>query len=214
LGGSLAPFSAFGKGGSMSQSNREDEIDSVIQKVVGSLRDHALGDIKKASAGGSKMGAFILCSCLIDAMEGFIKGADTNGDDYRQFVKNYQPSYNGEHLYRNLRCKLVHSYSESGSYLFVDNKPGHHHKKVNGRMIINLENFIDDIENALKKFEINAFDINERELRAHFSNRAAKNGVIGVTTIIPGDPDMASGPGAYDSPNEYIGDLLSRARTR
>jgi hypothetical protein len=109
-------------------------------------------DIKRASAGGSKMGAFILASCFIDYMAGFACGRETKGSDYKNFVSNYLPSiYEPQKLYSDLRCKLVHNYSEGGSYWFTDNNPQLHGKTENGRTIINLENFIDDLENALHK---------------------------------------------------------------
>ena len=109
-------------------------------------------DIKKASAGGSKMGAFILASCFIDCMAGFVCGGETGGRDYKNFVGNYLPSiYDPSKLYKDLRCKLVHNYSEGGSYWFTDNKPHLHGQTENGRTIINLENFINDLENALHK---------------------------------------------------------------
>ena len=109
-------------------------------------------DIKKASAGGSKMGAFILASCFIDYMTGFVCGHETKGSDYKSFVTNYLPSvYDPSKLYKDLRCKLVHNYSEGGSYWFTDKKPHLHGQTESGRTIINLENFIDDLEDALRK---------------------------------------------------------------
>jgi len=44
----------------------------------------ALDDVKNACKGGSKMGAFILASCFIDYMAGFMKGG---GDDH---IQRYQ----------------------------------------------------------------------------------------------------------------------------
>ena len=46
-------------------------------------------DIKRASAGKSKMGAFILASCFIEYMAGFVAGKETNREDYKKFVKDY-----------------------------------------------------------------------------------------------------------------------------
>jgi len=63
------------------------------------------------------MGAFILCSCLIDAIAGFRKGCDTDRYDYKGFIYKNMTSYDKEKMYSDLRCKLVHSYSEGGSYL-------------------------------------------------------------------------------------------------
>lgn len=162
----------------------ETMSDSVkINTVIDSLKRCALGDIKKASTGGSKMGAFILCSCLIDAMAGFIKGADTERSDYKNFVRDYLSSYVPENLYNDLRCKLVHSYSEGGSYLFVDAKSHLHLQINNGKTIINLENFIIDIENALSGFSRKLQDSNETTLRQNAIQRLDNNGIIQVFTL-------------------------------
>jgi hypothetical protein len=109
-------------------------------------------DIKRASDGGSKIGAFILASCFIDYMAGFAVGKQSNGKDYKAFVKNYlPPCYVPDKLYTDLRCKLVHNYSEGGSYIFVDGEPQLHKQMDGNKMIINLENFIDDLETAFQK---------------------------------------------------------------
>jgi len=41
------------------------------------MRDMAFLDIKRASAGQSKIGAFILASCFIEYMSGFVTGKET-----------------------------------------------------------------------------------------------------------------------------------------
>ena len=156
--------------------------DVKIKLIIDSLTENALGDIKRASHGGSKMGAFILCSCLIDAIAGFIKGADTNEEDYKDVIKKYLPSYNPKKLYKDLRCKLVHSYSEGGSYLFVDNKPDRHLVEDAGKIIINLENFISDIESALETFNAALLDTSNNQLRNAAIRRLDKNGILKVFT--------------------------------
>ena len=124
----------------------------ILNHIKNALYDMAFLDIKRASDGGSKMGAFILASCFIDCMAGFVCGRKTTRKDYEHFVRNYLPSlYDPSKLYKDLRCQLVHNYSEGGSYWFVDNKAQLHGKTVCGRIIINLENFINDLENALNK---------------------------------------------------------------
>ncbi len=166
-----------------------------IATIIESLKHCALGDIKKASTGGSKVGAFILCSCLIDAMAGFIKGADTGQRDYKDFVRDYLSSYVPENLYQDLRCKLVHSYSEGGSYLFVDAKSHLHLQKNNGKTIINLENFIDDIENALNEFSRKLQDPSETALRQKAIQRLDNNGIIQVFTLsLPGATSSLTPP--------------------
>ena len=153
--------------------------DEKIEAIIYSLTTHALGDIRRASEGKSKMGAFILCSCLIDALSGFEKGSDTQGADYISFVGKRLASYNGSDLYKDLRCKLVHSYSEGGSYSFVDAEPQLHGATHGGRIVINLENFIAEVQGALEAFatDIRGADVT---LRGKALARLNSNGVIGV----------------------------------
>ena len=157
--------------------------DEKILKIVQSLTVHALGDIKRASSGGCKLGAFILSSCLIDAMAGFVKGQDTIRKDYINFVTRYMPAYDGNKLYYDLRCKLVHSYSVGGSYIFLDAKPEHHMKISGTKIIINLENFVSDVENALKKFCKRLQNPYETQLRLKALKRLDNNGIVGVVEL-------------------------------
>ena len=126
---------------------------AIVVRLKSVLYDMAFLDIKRASSGNSKIGAFILASCFIEYMAGFVCGRKTTRKDYEYFVRHYlPPMYNPSKLYTDLRCKLVHNYSEGGSYWLKDNKPQVHGQTVNGRTIINLENFIDDLENAFHRF--------------------------------------------------------------
>ena len=143
--------------------------EDTIEKIETGFREMALDGIKKASAGGSKMGAFILVSCFIDCMAGFVKGgkANTTKDDYKDFVKNYLPSYNKENMYHDLRCKLVHNYSEGGSYVFVADLSDLHQKPAkNGKSYINLEDFICDVEHAMKRLLREIKTINKMQTKA------------------------------------------------
>lgn len=155
--------------------------DAKIKIIIDSLRDNALEDIKRAAMGGSKIGAFILCSCLIDAVAGFTKGGDTQGADYKTCIGKYLPTYNGQNLYEDLRCKLVHSYSEGGSYWFTDSKPNlHHTKHMDGKIIVNLETFITEIETALTAYSNELTNTTNFALRAKAVKRFDGNGIIQV----------------------------------
>ena len=124
----------------------------IISYIKNVLYNSAFLDIKKASSGNARMGAFILASCFIDYMAGFVCGRKATGKDYKDFVSHYlPPMYNRSKLYKDLRCELVHNYSEGGSYWFKDNNPELHGKVIDGRTIVNLENFIGDLENAFNK---------------------------------------------------------------
>lgn len=155
-----------------------------IEAIIASLTENALGDIKRASSGGAKMGAFILCSCLIDAIAGFMKGNDTRECDYKHFVGKYMPAYDAEKIYTALRCKLVHSYSEGGSYWFKDNMESLHLSKLdNEKTIVNLENFIAEIESALQKYTSDLRITKNLALRNNAIKRYDLNGVIQVVPL-------------------------------
>lgn len=154
-----------------------------LNHIKFALYDMAFLDIKRASAGQSKMGAFILSSCFIEHMAGFIAGRETTNKDYRQFVEDYLPGlYDPEKLYRDLRCKLVHNYSEGGSYMFADAKPALHGKKVDTKMVINLENFIDDLEAALRKVFKELDTDPGKQKKAE--DRYDKIGLMGIARIV------------------------------
>lgn len=153
--------------------------DKFINYLWHSLYDMAFLDINRASRGESKMGAFILSSCFIEYLAGFRYGKETNGNDYKEFVKSYLPQYNKDKLYKDLRCKLVHNYTEGGSYTFVDNKASlHMQTTTDKKTVLNLENFVEDIETALKKYfeELKANDsLYELAIR-----RYKKLGILGI----------------------------------
>lgn len=153
-----------------------------INHIKFALYNMAFLDIKRASVGKSKMGAFILAGCFIDYMAGFIAGRETTNKDYKQFVRDYLPPlYDPEKLYKDLRCKLVHNYSEGGSYVFVDASPKLHGQKINGKLVINLENFIDDLELALRKM---LMDLDTNSVKQKMAvDRYDKIGLLGIGQI-------------------------------
>ncbi len=153
----------------------------IINSIKKSLNDMAFHDIKRASNGKAKMGAFILCSCFIEYMAGFVAGKETTKNDYIKFIEKYIPGYDANKIYKDLRCKLVHNYSEGGSYLFTDAHPElHNAKSSDGRTVINLENFIEDLGKALNKLldEIENDPIIQKSAEIRYDE-------IGIITIIP-----------------------------
>jgi len=179
--------------------------DQKITAIATSLKDNALGDIEKASSGGSKMGAFILCGCLIEAIAGFIKGSDTYATDYKCFVCRYLTSYDKEKIYMDLRCKLVHSYLEGGSYWFDDNNPANHLKaRPDGKVVINLENFVTEIQIALNEYCEQLKDPANVSLRQKAIRRLDENGIISVV-------ENASSTGSLSGTDCLSGALSGRA---
>jgi len=118
-------------------------------------------DIERASIqGNAKLAGFILGCCFVDAMAGFYFGIDKEeakrnaGERFKEFVKKYLPKYDKEKLWEDLRCGLVHSYAEGGTYVFTDaNKAGFHFDRTpKGKIILNLEDFCADLREAYRKF--------------------------------------------------------------
>ncbi|HNY35974.1 MAG TPA: hypothetical protein PLD14_01720 [Candidatus Pacearchaeota archaeon] len=126
----------------------------IIKRITLSIKEMALGDVKRAMIGKSKMGSIILGSCLMDCLATFYYGNCSTGKNYRSFVDKFLPQYDSRNFYEDLRCKLVHDYSEGGSYVFKDNKPIEHLKKYkkSNKIIINLENFVEELEKIVDDY--------------------------------------------------------------
>jgi len=124
----------------------------IIDHIKDTLYDKAFSDIKKVLSVNLKNVAFILSSCFIDYMAGFLCGGKTGNQEYKDFVREYLKQYDADDLWLSLRCKLVHNYSEGGAYWLKSNQPQLHRTVVNDKTIINIENFIDDLESAFHQF--------------------------------------------------------------
>jgi len=158
------------------------ERNNKIEEIKKSLSEMAFKDIIKASNGGAKMGAFILASCFIDYLTCLFFNEDSTKRNYKEFVKIFLDTYDPENLYGDLRCKVVHNYSEGGSYIFTDNQGQLHLKRArDGRIILNLEDFIKDIETAMYKY----FALLESDSACldRAINRIKKVGILGVGPV-------------------------------
>jgi hypothetical protein len=132
-----------------------EELVKILDKY---LLGWAFGDIDRASKGEAKLGAFILSACFIDAMAGFYKGIDReeakrrSGPRFKDFVGEYLKQYDPQRLWEDLRCGLVHSYAEGGSYEFTHSQPQLHFlKSSRGRTILNLEDFLENLMEAYNR---------------------------------------------------------------
>ncbi len=119
----------------------------------------AFQDIDRASKGEAKLGAFILGACFVDAMAGFYNGIDRkeaktrSGLRFKGFVEEYLQQYDSQKLSEDLRCGLVHSYAEGGSYEFTHSQPQlHFMKSSRERTILNLEDFLKNLREAYDGF--------------------------------------------------------------
>jgi hypothetical protein len=122
------------------------------------------------------MGAFILASCYIDYLSCYYFNCESTKEHYIDFVNEFLEGYNGKDLYEALRCKLVHNYTEGGRYGFIHDKPDLHLKKRGNKTIINLNNFISDIERAKDKY-FKLIDRKEK-YRSRLISRYKKVGIL------------------------------------
>jgi len=130
--------------------------DAIVERAKHAILNMALGDVKKASAGGAKMGAFILAACVIDYLACLYAGHDSNATIFRDFVRQFfdDKRYDPDDLWDAIRCKLLHSYTvKEGKYAYTDNNPQLHFKQdKSGRTYINLEDFVSAVERAAHNY--------------------------------------------------------------
>lgn len=125
-----------------------------IEWIIHSFSQYNLRDIKEInnSSLDFTIAEFILCSCFIDQISGFRYNIKEVGKRYKQFVQEYMPDYNANELYKDLRNKLVHNYSTGNFYGLTRKSADLHLHTVNELKVLNLENLIKDLENALNRY--------------------------------------------------------------
>ena len=147
-------------------------------------------DIERTSIhGDAKLAGFILGACFIDAMAGFYVGIDKksmrsgSGKRFKDFVKKYMPKYDAKKLYEDLRCGLVHSYAEGGSYVFTDaNKAGFHFNTTpRGKIILNLEDFLCDLREAYNRLRHSI--LNDNKIFSKAKKRYLSMHLMGIVNI-------------------------------
>jgi hypothetical protein len=160
----------------------ENEIEG-IDRITIALRDYALGDIKKIMTGNNVLASFILCSCFIEQVATYRYGTPNVGHpEFRQFIDDYLVGYDSQKLRADLRNKLVHNYSLGETYsLTMQSRDAHLRKATNGSIILNLENFVDDLEQALHRF-LNQL-VTEPTVRKLAFKVLSKNHIIGMSNI-------------------------------
>ncbi len=116
----------------------------------------ALADMKNCLNANPNLPVFILGVCFIDALSGFAFGKTKKHDNqdkgrFKNFVKRYLTGYNADDLWE-VRSDLLHSYA-THQYSFANKKSYLHNKTtVDGKKIINDEDFYSDIETAYRNF--------------------------------------------------------------
>lgn len=192
----------------------------IIASIKRCLKVWALGDIYKAllldpknkiqketvlnSEKAAVRGAFILACGLIDAMSCYFYAAESNGDNFRRFCEeeHYMPGYNAfgrvNDLYFSLRCGMLHNYQPKNIrgntttiFALTHNKPEMHLKQESNTVYINLQNFIEDVHNAVDKFFDRVEEAGTPE-RARTLNWAKEHGWFAEIPIIETEASISS----------------------
>jgi hypothetical protein len=141
-----------------------------ISDIITAFETYALGDIKNVKKHKMPIAAFILGVCFIDQVSGFIydkrkPGQKSNSDRSKKFVSEYLNKvsikpYDKDDLIELLRNKLVHNYSVTDNktpkrqkYVLGYDEPRLHLHKEGDVIVINIEGFITDLENAFKLYK-------------------------------------------------------------
>lgn len=156
--------------------------DEIINQIEHSLRNYDLRDIKLISKQDTVIASFILCSCFIEHLCTFRYGMpkQIGWEEFSNLVKEYLPKYDAEKLREDLRNKLVHHYSLGETYGLVMGYPNLHlQNKAPNQKLLNLENFINDLEDAFNSY-ITDLRNNKGNLRQLAVNAFEKVKIIGL----------------------------------
>lgn len=127
-----------------------EEKDKIIEDIIKAFGRYALGDIRDAAKRKKPLAAFILCTCFIDQLAGFVYYSKKD-NRAELFVGEFMKKYEGMDLYHSLRNKLVHNYSTAGLYRLSYNKERETKNSSQNLRMLNLHRFIKDIEIAFNK---------------------------------------------------------------
>lgn len=125
--------------------------------ILGSI-DETYTATRDGENGSTPLAAFILVSCAIDFMSGFLEGIDSfepsaSGKLYRRYVERYMPAYNSKDVFRNIRCRLAHNYTVGDAVALIhNNSSAHDPLGSRGDKIINFENFYADFRIGVERY--------------------------------------------------------------
>ncbi|TET54055.1 MAG: hypothetical protein E3J64_02545 [Anaerolineales bacterium] len=159
------------------------DLDLWVDEFERYFDQRVVREIRTAIEVGLETAPYILISCAIDFLVTFWAGADSTRTRYRDFVNAYFTEYDGEHLYTELRCRMVHSHTVGDRAVICWDEPDLHKRAVSdGRAILNLEQFFADFLEAVQRY-FAELRTSGRLLRNHIA-RFDETGVLS-----PLDPD-------------------------
>jgi len=115
--------------------------------------ERILSEIRTTIEIGLQTAPYILISCAIDFLVTFWAGADSTRTHYRNFVNTFFIGYDGENLYRELRCRMVHNHTVGERAIICWDEPDIHRcTTVDGTVVLNLGQFFDDFIQAKNRY--------------------------------------------------------------
>jgi len=136
--------------------------DQIIEDIINSMENFNIGDIKKISAQGLMIAAFMLSGCCIDQLSNYryykqITGRSENFKRFKKFVDEYFPPLyqnKGGDLYSWVRCSLVHNYSTQGNFSLAKGvQEGHYRIAINNAEVLDIDSFVSDLTSAWEKYK-------------------------------------------------------------
>ena len=110
-------------------------------------------EIARAIEVGLQTAPYILISCAIDFLTTFWAGANSTRARYRDFVNAFFAGYDGESLYRELRCRMVHNHTVGETAIICWDEPDLHGCTIgDGTVVLNLEQFFQDFIEAKNRY--------------------------------------------------------------
>lgn len=157
------------------EANKMAQLDDLIHKL-GNMAYKDIVDI--TSSGKAPLAIFLLCTCLIEQMATYRYGSNGN---IKKFVKKYMPQYDGDVMHAT-RNRINHNYSLHEKYaLAIGARNAHLVEDKNGAIIINMENFVEEIGAVFNQF---AADLRQdKGIRNNALNTLKKYGILNQTTI-------------------------------
>jgi len=159
-----------------------------VKGVLYSLKEFALGDIRKSRKEDMLIASFILSFCFISTLSAYryYRSRELKSDEekFKYFIKEYfDSSYHpyADQLYKDLRSKLVHNYSANKRFVLSDEQKDWHLVIKNSKIFLNVDVFIVDVENAYSRYIRHLEESDEVKQRALGHYRAW--GILGLHVI-------------------------------
>ena len=126
-----------------------NDISLFIDEFEVYIDQQVIGEIQKAIENKMGAAAYILISCAIDCLSSFWCDEDSTGVIYMAFIDEFFSGYDADHLYKDLRCRLVHNYTLGENIIMCWGEASIHKSRTNkGETVINLEQFFEDFKKA------------------------------------------------------------------